>query len=240
MGNNNGCWGKLGRVAGNWHDLGKFSDAFQNYLKCSAGKGDNAHTSEIRGRVDHTSAGAQHAVESLPVTLLAPCLKAIQILVEQYGCTVVLCTATQPAIEYRPGEFEIGLPQALPIIPDAPKLYERLKRVEVKDAGVLDCTQLAEHRAASEQVLAIVSTRRHAGDWQSRRMPKNLEDASKVIGFMCQDFFDVRTVVSKSIWSRITWILSPRHRLLVGTADRETKQVETSGLDPERTYTDFL
>ncbi len=65
-GNSRKCWEKLGRLAGNWHDLGKFSDAFRDYLKCSAGKGADAHTSEMRGRVDHTSAGAQHAVECLP------------------------------------------------------------------------------------------------------------------------------------------------------------------------------
>jgi len=52
MGNSSGFWDKLGRLAGDWHDLDKFSDAFQDYLKCSAGKSDDAHTSEIRGRVD--------------------------------------------------------------------------------------------------------------------------------------------------------------------------------------------
>jgi len=103
-------------------------------------------------------------VQTLPVELLTPCLKALRLLVEQYGCTVVLCTATQPALEYRPEEFEIGLPQAQPIIPDAPRLYERLKRVEVQDAGVLDRTELVQRLAACEQVLAIVSTRRHAAD----------------------------------------------------------------------------
>ncbi|MEJ1408838.1 MAG: CRISPR-associated helicase Cas3' [Candidatus Sedimenticola sp. (ex Thyasira tokunagai)] len=103
-------------------------------------------------------------VQTLPVTLLAPCLKALRLLVEQYGCTIVLCTATLPAIEYRANEFKIGLPQVTPIIQDAPALYERLKRVEVKNAGVLDCTQLTEHMAATKQALAIVNTRRHAAD----------------------------------------------------------------------------
>jgi len=67
-------------------------------------------------------------VQTLPVTLLEPCLKALRVLVEQYGCTVVLCTATQPAIEYRE-EFKIGLPAATPIIKNAAALYRRLKRV---------------------------------------------------------------------------------------------------------------
>ncbi|EGW53128.1 CRISPR-associated helicase/endonuclease Cas3 [Candidatus Endoriftia persephonae] len=105
-------------------------------------------------------------VQTLPVTLLEPCLKALRLLVEQYGCTVVLCTATQPAIEYR-DEFKIGLPKATPIIADAPALYRRLKRVEVRDAGTLDCAQLAERMMKSEQALAIVSTRKHAADLYS-------------------------------------------------------------------------
>ncbi|KRT54703.1 CRISPR-associated helicase, Cas3 family [endosymbiont of Ridgeia piscesae] len=103
-------------------------------------------------------------VQTLPVTLLEPCLKVLRLLVEQYGCSVVLCTATQPAIEYREKEFEIGLPEAIPIIADAPALYRRLKRVEVRDAGTLDCSQLADRLLESEQALAIVNTRRHAAD----------------------------------------------------------------------------
>ena len=101
--------------------------------------------------------------QTLPIQFLEPCLKVLRLLVEQYGCTVVLCTATQPAIEYR-DDFTIGLPEAFPIIGDAPGLYRRLKRVQVKDAGTLNCAALTERLAASNQVLAIVSTRRHASD----------------------------------------------------------------------------
>jgi len=100
--------------------------------------------------------------QALPVTLLKPCLQAIRLLIEQYGCTVVLCTATQPAIEKREGEFEIGLPAPTPIIDDAPALYRALKRVEVRDAGTLDCRSLAARMAGHDQGLAIVNTRRHA------------------------------------------------------------------------------
>lgn len=99
--------------------------------------------------------------QTLPVTLLKPCLKALDLLVSQYGCTVVLCTATQPAIEKRDG-FEIGLPAPTPIIDDAPSLYRDLKRVEVRDAGRLDCAGLARCMAESGQGLAIVNTRAHA------------------------------------------------------------------------------
>jgi CRISPR-associated endonuclease/helicase Cas3 len=50
-------------VAGRWHDLGKFSDAFQRYLLSAAG---DSHEGERSGKVDHSSAGAQHATTALP------------------------------------------------------------------------------------------------------------------------------------------------------------------------------
>lgn len=99
--------------------------------------------------------------QTLPVTLLKPCLRILQLLVSQYGCTVVLCTATQPAIEQRDG-FEIGLAAPTPIIDDAPALYRSLKRVTVRDAGILDCDALAFRMAEDTQGLAIVNTRHHA------------------------------------------------------------------------------
>ncbi len=50
-------WGWLG---GLWHDLGKYSQAFQNKLRAVAG--DEAHL-EAKARVDHSTAGGLYAVE---------------------------------------------------------------------------------------------------------------------------------------------------------------------------------
>jgi CRISPR-associated endonuclease/helicase Cas3 len=68
-----GC-GDWGHLVGLWHDLGKFSDAFQNYLRAST-LGVGGHAGEISGRIDHSTAGAKHA-ESLGLTgrLLAYCI----------------------------------------------------------------------------------------------------------------------------------------------------------------------
>ncbi len=49
-----------GRTLGWWHDLGKYSAQFQNYLVNSANT--DVHQSEIIGRVDHSTAGAINAV----------------------------------------------------------------------------------------------------------------------------------------------------------------------------------
>lgn len=52
-----------GRLAGLWHDLGKYSVEFQEYLRRTSEP--NATCEQLRGRVDHSTAGAQHA-GSLP------------------------------------------------------------------------------------------------------------------------------------------------------------------------------
>jgi CRISPR-associated endonuclease/helicase Cas3 len=72
--------------------------------------------------------------QTIPVELLSPALAALRELVLNYGCSIVLCTATQPALERR-AEFEIGIEGIRPIIPDAAPLFHALRRVEVHSLG---------------------------------------------------------------------------------------------------------
>jgi CRISPR-associated endonuclease/helicase Cas3 len=53
------------RVAGYWHDLGKYRLAFQRYIKTVSGYDINAHIENAPGRVDHSSAGAIYAKQKL-------------------------------------------------------------------------------------------------------------------------------------------------------------------------------
>ena len=54
-------WGKL---AGLWHDLGKYSPAFQQYIRSATGY--EAHLVDCApGKVNHSSAGALHAQKEL-------------------------------------------------------------------------------------------------------------------------------------------------------------------------------
>lgn len=50
--------GEWGYLAGLWHDLGKFAPIWQEYLKSKS----DPHTADVSGKVDHSTAGAQHAV----------------------------------------------------------------------------------------------------------------------------------------------------------------------------------
>ena len=102
--------------------------------------------------------------QTIPVELLRPTLLALQELVCHYGCTVVLCTATQPALEWRAGEFELGLRNVRPIIQDQAALFAALRRVEVVRVGRLGDEALADLIAAEHAALCIVNTRRHAAE----------------------------------------------------------------------------
>lgn len=100
-------------------------------------------------------------VQSLPVELLTPTLLAIRELVESFGCTVVLCTATQPALDWR-DDFAIGLHVIRDIIPESAQLHHRLRRTTVHAIGPLDDEELVCRVDAEKQTLCIVNTRPHA------------------------------------------------------------------------------
>ena len=100
-------------------------------------------------------------VQTLPVDYLEPCLRVLEQLVDNYSASVVLCTATQPAVERR-DDFEIGLEGAREIVPDPGRLYEELRRVEVSDLGDVPDTEIVSRLRRHEQVLCIVNTRGHA------------------------------------------------------------------------------
>lgn len=99
--------------------------------------------------------------QRLPVELLEPTLRALRELVANYGCTIVLCTATQPALEHRQ-EFSIGLRDITPIISNATELFRVMRRAQVKYIRKSPDDALAERLLGHEQVLCIVNTRAHA------------------------------------------------------------------------------
>jgi CRISPR-associated endonuclease/helicase Cas3 len=99
--------------------------------------------------------------QTLPIELLQPCLAAIHELCRNYHCSVVLCSATQPAVEFR-DDFPIGLQNVEELIAEPNQLADTLKRVHVETVGQLTDVDLAQRLENERQVLCIVSTRRHA------------------------------------------------------------------------------
>ncbi len=101
-------------------------------------------------------------VQTLPLNLLKPTLLAMRELVVNYGCSIVLTSATQPDLTYRENEFEEGLQHVRRIIPDHYTLYRNMQRAQAHDVGVLEDTDLVVALQAETQVLCVVNTRQHA------------------------------------------------------------------------------
>jgi CRISPR-associated endonuclease/helicase Cas3 len=102
--------------------------------------------------------------QTLPLNLLLPCMAAIDTLAKGYGASVVLCTATQPALSKQDG-FPNGLEHVRELAPDPRQLYTRLKRVRVVvEPEPVDDMGLAARMRDSERILCIVNSRAHARD----------------------------------------------------------------------------
>lgn len=111
--------------------------------------------------------------QTLPVRLLRPCMAALDELARNYGASVVLCTATQPALRKqdaalpkKPGQisapgFDIGEEREL--APRPRGLYEELKRVEVEwRREPVEDAEIVARFTERDRMLCIVNTRAHA------------------------------------------------------------------------------
>ena len=110
--------------------------------------------------------------QALPRNLLMPALRMIDTLCAHYGCSVVLCTATQPAFDSR--QLKQGLPlDGRELAPDPVRLADELRRARIVQGGEMDDDALIDALRATPQGMVIVNSRAHALD---------LFNAAKVAG----------------------------------------------------------
>lgn len=122
--------------------------------------------------------------QMLPPPFLLPCLAALKELTARYGATVVLCTATQPAVKKR-DEFKNGLDGIREIVPDTMTLHTSLKRVTMEILDTLTDDELAARLDEEEQALCIVNTRRHARELYERMRDAGMENVLHLSASMC-------------------------------------------------------
>lgn len=106
--------------------------------------------------------------QNLPTDYLSPCIQVMKVLQRQYRCTLLLCTATQPALTYREKYFEIGWPaeEMHSLLGEdlEHELAAAMKRVEVERLGRMTQEALLTHFAAAGEpsALFIVNLTRQA------------------------------------------------------------------------------
>jgi CRISPR-associated endonuclease/helicase Cas3 len=143
--------------------------------------------------------------QQLPPEFLQPILDVLKLLVKHYGVTVVLCTATQPALSstrYFDANRNLrGLDNVREIIDDPDALYAQLKRVNVELPPDWNTSLTWESVAQSLQqedcVLAIVNTRKAARELHRLMPPGTLHLSALMCGAHRSD-------VIKQIRDRLT------------------------------------
>lgn len=128
--------------------------------------------------------------QTLPAAYLKPCLYALKSLQRDFGCTVVLCTATQPTV-VNDGRFNIGWEkgevQSLVGESLEKRLAEELKRVKAENLGGLDADSLIHHYSSLgvNQALFIVNLTRQAQDLYDRLYSVQSEGIYHLSARMC-------------------------------------------------------
>ena len=180
--------GKLKRSAENWDAPIVVTTAVQFFESLFANR-------TSRCRKLHNLAGAVIVLDeaqTMPLHLLRPCMAALDELARNYGASVVLCTATQPALRKIDGAIRnkarqpIGLDidASREIAPDPARLYMALKRVEVERRieRVADSV-IAARFGEQPQMLCIVNSRAHARELFS--LIRDMPGAAHLTTLMC-------------------------------------------------------
>ena len=120
--------------------------------------------------------------QMLPLNLLLPIMQAIKELAQNYRSSVVMCTATQPAVQAENG-FYRGFENVREIAPKPTALFDKLRRTTVQHIGTQTDADLLAKLAEHPQMLVIVNNRRHARSLYDQA--KHLEGTFHLTTLMC-------------------------------------------------------
>ena len=120
--------------------------------------------------------------QMLPLNLLLPIMQAIKELAQNYRCSIVMCTATQPAVQAENG-FYRGFENVREIAPKPTALFDKLRRTTVQHIGTQTDADLLTKLGEHPQMLVIVNNRRHARSLYDQA--KHLEGTFHLTTLMC-------------------------------------------------------
>ncbi len=130
-----------------------------------------------RARKLHNIAGSViilDETQTLPKALLRPVLRMLDCLARHWKCSIVLCTATQPAVQQAlKGRISQGLRE---FAPDPKCLAKQLRRLQIVDGDETDNGALIAALRSERQALVIVNGRGHVLDLFPAAKAEGLKD----------------------------------------------------------------
>lgn len=137
--------------------------------------------------------------QSMPIHLLRSCMAVIDELAKNYGASVVLCTATQPALRIQDEALPqtdrmqqdrqwqgLDIPAERELAPDPLGLYAQLRRVQVEwRRDPVNDAEIAARFASQPQMLCIVNSRAHARELYALLRQQKQAGAVHLTTLMC-------------------------------------------------------
>ncbi len=165
-----------------------------------------------RARKLHNIAGSiiiLDEAQTIPRHLLKPSVRMLDTLARLFGCTIVLCTATQPALGKERPDGGPGFPGGLDLkgrelAPDPEELSRKLRRARIERVREpMDNAALVEALRGEEQALVIVNSRKHALDLYKEAKQAGLDGLVHLTTRQCaahrrEILADVRTRLASS------------------------------------------
>ena len=96
--------------------------------------------------------------QMLPVNYLKPCIAMMEELLQNYGTSIVLCTATQPTLQ----SFFSKKWTVRELCPRREEQFRFFERVTYENMGTITEDEIIERLRQEQQVLCIVNTRKRA------------------------------------------------------------------------------
>jgi CRISPR-associated endonuclease/helicase Cas3 len=127
-------------------------------------------------------------VQTLPPELLEPTMDVLRALVDEYGVTLVLSTATQPAFDQTPYLKAFDGLDIQEIVKNYKSHFEKLERVEYQPVRqYASLSDLAEELPKSEncQALVILNTRKHALDLYEELRQRGVDGLYHLSTLLC-------------------------------------------------------
>lgn len=138
-------------------------------------------------------------VQAIPDHLLLPILCALRILVDHFGVTVLMASATQPSWEqlkpWRDAELE---PRE--IVPDPTGLFQALRRVRYEWVDDLTLDQVVERATSTNASLTVVNTTANARTLAKELQQRASDEVAHLSTRMCRVH---RTAVLEDVRRRL-------------------------------------
>ncbi|MCL2063276.1 MAG: CRISPR-associated helicase Cas3' [Candidatus Cloacimonetes bacterium] len=111
--------------------------------------------------------------QMLPIEYLSPCMFIVSELILNYGCSAVLCSATQPTLQ----KYVYKDLQAIEIAENVEQLFDDLKRVDYINMGKQSDDEIVKDiYDGNKSALVVVNSRRHAYQLYEFARKKSVEN----------------------------------------------------------------